>query len=120
MAGLPWDFYHARIRYAHPDVRWAFVEMTIQGVGAYVVDDYNRFTVSPWTAVHVAGGIDGVEPLGKGLALSLTAAVENLLDRRYAASGWINPDVNRAGEAIYLEPGMGRNLVVTAGIRWAY
>ena len=72
-----------------------------------MVDDYNRFTVSPWTAVHVAGGIDGVEPLGKGLALSLTAAVENLLERRYAASGWINPDVNRAGEAIYLEPGDG-------------
>jgi iron complex outermembrane recepter protein len=120
MAGVPWDFYHARVRYAHPDVRWAFVEMTIQGVGAYVVDDYNRFTVSPWTAMHVAGGIDGVEPFGHGLALSLTAAVENLLDRRYAASGWINPDVNRAGEAIYLEPGMARNLVVTAGIRWEY
>ena len=120
MAGLPWDFYHARVRYAHPDVRWAFVEMTIQGVGGYVVDDYNRFTVSPWTALHLAGGIDGVEPFGHGLQLSLTAAVENLLDRRYAASGWINPDVNRAGEAIYLEPGMGRNLVVTAGIRWEY
>jgi hypothetical protein len=120
MAGVPWSHYHARVRYEYPAARWAFVELTLQGVGQYVVDDYNRFSVSPWTALHVAGGIAGVEPFGPGLALSLTAMVENVLDRGYAASGWINPDVNPVGEPIYLEPGLGRNLVVTAGVRWEY
>lgn len=120
MAGVPWSHYHARVRYAHPRVRWAFIEAAVQGIGQYTVDDYNRFSVSPWSTVRVAGGIAGAEPFGRGLEVSLTAAVENLLDRRYAASGWINPDLNGAGEPIYLEPGVGRNLVVTAGVRWAY
>lgn len=120
MAGVPWTYCSARVRYAHPQLPWTFVEAVIQGVGAYTVDDYNRVGVSPWTTMMATAGIAGAEPFGPGIALSLTATVENLFDRRYAASGWINPDVNGAGEPIYLEPGVGRNLVVVAGVRWAY
>jgi iron complex outermembrane receptor protein len=120
MAGVPWNYYHVRLKYEHPDASWAFVEMRVQGVGSYKVDDYNRFSVSPWTAMHVACGLQGLRPFGQGLDVGVTAMLENVLDRRYAASGRINPDVNRLGEPIFLEPGLGRNLVITAGVRWNY
>ena len=43
--------------------------------------------------------------------------VNNLFDRSYAASAWINPDLV-AGVPVYLESGLPRNIVMSLLFGW--
>ena len=51
-----------------------------------------------------------------GLSLGGVLSVENLLDRRYVGSGYLNPDVV-GGVPLFIEPGLRRTVLVSLQLR---
>ena len=107
--GVPSLFYSLIARYAPVWAHGVYVEGGISGVGEYFADDYNQFLVPSYTTVNASVGFDEVPLVGDRLILRGFFGVQNLGDRRYAASAWINPDLSARREPVYLEPGMPRN-----------
>jgi iron complex outermembrane receptor protein len=89
-------------------------QVNVRGVGDYVVDDANTVEVP---AYHIFGATvstrDGIG-IG-GLSLRAWAGVENLTDKRYIGSAFINPDVVN-GVPLAFEPGAGRTLTVAVSL----
>lgn len=119
MAGFPELFYRVTLRYSPPFLRVLFGEGIVQGVGEYYADDVNSIPVAAYSLVNVRLGLSEVPIMRNKVLLSVTASVENLTDRRYAASIYINPDRGRiSGAPVYLEPGLPRNLAITTSLKW--
>jgi hypothetical protein len=69
---------------------------------------------------HLGAGLEEITLGNSPLVARLGASLRNVDNRTYAASGWINPDLDDLGEPIYLEPGLPRTLVVSLGVRWRF
>jgi iron complex outermembrane receptor protein len=126
VVGVPDAFYSAEVTWAARDAgpggpfARAGVEARIgvQGGGRYFADDANTVRVAPST---VASATLAFSPaFGRWAPLALGAAgtgvrafvtVENLFDRRYAASAFLNPD-RVGGAPLAYEPGLPRGVVV--------
>ena len=117
IAGIPSVFYNLS---ASTGIRRNIplrFQVSVRGVGDYIVDDANTVEVP---AYHIFGATvstgDGIA-IG-GLSLKAWAGVENLTDKRYIGSAFINPDVVN-GVPLAFEPGAGRTLTlaVSLGIR---
>ena len=119
-AGIPGLHYSARLRYSRPSVLGLYLELSLEGVGRYYADDYNRFTVPPFTVWHLAAGFDDILFGDSPLVGRLGVSLRNLGNRTYAASAWVNPDLDDLGEPIYLEPGLPRTVVASLGLRWRF
>jgi iron complex outermembrane recepter protein len=106
-AGLPSFVLQGALRYEHPS--GPFGEVSAQRVGKYWADDANTQQVDGYslldatvgTRAHLLG-VDG----------RIYVSGRNLTDEAYAASAYINGANGR-----YLEPGMGRNVVVGVTLR---
>jgi iron complex outermembrane receptor protein len=87
---------------------WARV--TVQGSSSYFADDANAVRVDGYKIVNLSAGF--AEPLRLGgLGVRGFVAVNNLFDRPYVASAFLNPDVV-GGEPVAYEAGLPRNLVL--------
>jgi iron complex outermembrane receptor protein len=87
----------------------------VQATGGYSADDANKVGVpalNVWNATLRSGDLI----TNDGITISGAISVENLFDRKYAASAFLNPDVV-GGVPVYLEPGMPRSLLVTFEVR---
>ncbi len=87
----------------------------VQATGGYSVDDANRIGVpalNVWNATIRSGDLVSND----GITISGALTVENLFDRKYAASAFLNPDVV-GGVPVYLEPGMPRSVLITFEVR---
>ena len=89
-------------------------QVSVRGVGDYIVDDANTVEVP---AYHIFGATvstgDGIA-VG-ALSLRAWASVENLTDKRYIGSAFINPDVVN-GVPLAFEPGAGRTLTLALSL----
>jgi len=117
-AGVPELFYTARLRYAPESLMGFSVEVSMEGIGRYFADDYNTVTVPPFTIWHVRAGLDEISLGSSPLLANLGISLQNIGDRTYAASAWVNPDRDATGQPIYLEPGLPRTLLLSLGLRW--
>jgi outer membrane receptor protein involved in Fe transport len=75
----------------------------------YFADDANSVEVPSQTLLD--GGVSLLHTLSGGATLRARLAVDNLTNKRYVASAFLNPDLNAAGEAVAFEPGLPRTLV---------
>ncbi len=119
MAGVPSAFYNVDVRYAPTCLKNLYVKLGVHGVGSYFADDANRYTVLPYTVVD---GVFGVDRLALGddrFTLSTFVAINNIFDRTYAGSAWINPDLV-GGVPVYLEAGLPRNVVASLSFGWNF
>lgn len=119
VAGLPDVYYGASVRYtARPFVN-AFIELGVQGLGKYFADDANTMTVSPYKIFNLSAGLAEPMKLGRGVTLKIFGGVNNLLDRKYASSSFINP-LKESGTNLpmYLEPGLPRNFYASLVLGW--
>ena len=114
IARLSWS---TRARFAPPAARGLFAALTAQGVGAYFADDANRVRVPGYALVGATVGTDRPVAVGQGLTLRGFVSVANLLDRTYAGSAYVNPDVV-SGQPVYLEPGLPRSVTVSLAFGW--
>jgi len=119
-AGIPDLFYNVKLRFVPEQLKSVFAEVSVQGVGKYFADDYNTFSVPPFTVVNAVIGTTHLTLPGDRLFLSAFAGVNNLFDRTYAASAWVNPDLSRSGEPIYLEAGLPRNFIGSLSLGWEF
>ena len=90
-------------------------KLGLQGMSSYFVDDANAVSVAGYTTANLTLGFEEPLPLGVGLGLRGFVAVENLFDRRYVASAFLNPDVV-GGVPVAFEPGLPRRLVVSLSL----
>jgi iron complex outermembrane recepter protein len=111
VVGVPNLTYAVAMEFAPPAWRPLEVRVGVQGMSAYFADDANQVEVPPYRTVSLTVGTG--EPLGLrgGLGVSGFVTVENLFDRHYIASAFLNPDVVGV-EPVAFEPGLPRHVVV--------
>jgi len=115
VAGVPEVFYNFALRFEPPKLRSAYVEINLQGVGEYFVDDANLTKVPSYNLLNLTAGFRNPVQLTEGLGLRAFFGVNNLSDKKYAASAFVNPDIVN-GAPVYLEPGLPRNFVIGAAV----
>lgn len=111
VAGVPEIFYNFALRFEPPKLRTAYVEINLQGVGEYFVDDANLTKVPSYSLINLTAGFHKPVALTEGWGLRAFFGVNNLSDKKYAGSAFVNPDVVN-GVPLFLEPGLPRNYVI--------
>ncbi|HEX8242150.1 MAG TPA: TonB-dependent receptor, partial [Longimicrobium sp.] len=117
VVGVPAVFGSTALRWTPAFRGEVELELEVQQAGAYWADDANRVRV-PGYALWTAGvALRRAVRLAGGMTASGSVRVENLADRRYVASAFLNPDVV-AGEPVAFEPGLPRQVVVSVRLGW--
>lgn len=86
-----------------------------QGSSAYFADDANTVKVAGYTVADLTVGLADPVRLGGGVGLRGFVTVSNVLNRRYVASAFLNPDVV-AGVPVAFEPGLPRHVLVSVAV----
>ena len=92
-------------------VRPVRVRLELENIGSFYADDANQVKVPSYRIANLSAGTDRPVWLGGGVGINAFVTVNNLFDRHYIASAFLNPDVV-AGEPVAFEPGLPRNFVV--------
>ncbi len=119
VAGLPDFYYGASLRYTAERLKKVYVEIAVQGLGEYFADDANTMKVPSYKVFNLSAGLAEPIKLGRGFTLKAMAGINNLLDRKYASSAFINPiKEGGSGLPMYLEPGLPRNFFASVTLGW--
>jgi outer membrane receptor protein involved in Fe transport len=91
------------------------VELSVRGVGDYFADDANVVAVPSYHTLGLTVATDRLIPLTSQLGFRAFATVENLTDREYIGSAFVNPDVVN-GVPVAFEPGSPRAFVLSVSL----
>ncbi len=105
MVGARWDAAATPFRF---DAEWRYM-------GNYWLDDANTVELPSASVFNATLSVRRAAPLFAHLGLTGFVRVENLLDRRFMTSGFLNPDVV-AGRPVAFEPGLPRTVIVSLGL----
>lgn len=111
VVGVPQVTYAAAVELAPAALRPLEVRVGLQGMSRFFADDANQVAVPAYRLATLTVGTADPVSIGGGLGVRGFVTLNNLLDRGYIASAFLNPDVV-AGEAVAFEPGMPRHVVV--------
>jgi len=111
VVGVPQFTYAAAVEFAPPAVRPLEVRVGLQGMTRFFADDANQVAVPAYRLVTLTVGTVDPLSIGGGLGVRGFVTVNNLFDRAYIASAFLNPDVV-GGEAVAFEPGLPRHVIV--------
>ena len=97
--------------------RWGGLraQVGVQGNGAYFADDANAVPVDGYSLVHATIGLDRSVDIGGGATIRGSISVQNLLNRHYIGSAFLNPDVV-GNVPVAFEPGLPRSVVVSVAV----
>lgn len=112
VVGVPDVFGSLTLGLAPPALRGLAVRFVTQGFGKYFADDANAVTVPGYAIVGTTVSLDRPIALGGGIGLRGFVAINNLGDRSYIASAFLNPDVVN-NVPVAFEPGLRRNVVIS-------
>jgi iron complex outermembrane receptor protein len=87
------------------------LEAGVAGTDSYFADDANRVEVSGHALVNASALYEHANLFGTGKGVRAFVTVNNLFDRRYIGSAFLNPDVVN-GVPVAFEPGRPREVVV--------
>ena len=87
------------------------IRFGVESMSSFYADDANQVKVPSYRLANLTLGTDDPVSLGANLGIQAFLTVNNLFDRQYIASAFLNPDVV-AGEPVAFEPGLPRNVVV--------
>lgn len=91
------------------------LDAEMQHTGSYMLDDANTVVLPSATVFNATLSMRRPAPLFARVGITGFVRVENLLDRRFMTSGFLNPDVV-AGRPVAFEPGMPRAVIVSLGL----
>jgi iron complex outermembrane receptor protein len=91
--------------------------LTVQGTSSYWADDANSIKVDGYSIASVTVGMDRPVRLSGDLGLRGWVSINNLFDRGYIGSAYLNPDVVN-GVPVAYEPGLPRNVVLSLSLGW--
>ena len=111
VVGVPQFTYAAAVEFAPPAVRPLELRVGLQGMSRFFADDANQVAVPAYRLVTLTVGTVDPLSIGGGLGVRGFVTVNNLFDRAYIASAFLNPDVV-GGEAVAFEPGLPRHVIV--------
>ena len=114
VVGVPDVLIGSEIYYHPTPLPWLRLEIGARHNGAYFADDANTVVAPSQTVFD--GGISTAQTLANGATLRVRLAVDNLTDKRYVASAFLNPDRTAAGLPIAFEPGMPRTFVFSFSV----
>lgn len=117
VAGIPEFFYNMGLTFAPAELNGAFVSIGLNGIGKYFVDDANTLFVSSFNVFNATIGLNKPVKIIDEIFLSGFLTINNLFDLKYASSAFINPDVVN-NEAVFLEPGIPRNFVISISLSY--
>jgi iron complex outermembrane receptor protein len=112
VAGLPSLVFGARGRYRFPV--GITTELALNGNGKYFADDRNSIEIMPYGVLNATLAYDHELPQG---SLRAFVSGNNLIDKKYAASAFINPLIS-GGQPQVIEPGLPRNFNAGLTLRW--
>lgn len=115
IAGIPDMFYYASLNYAPDFLNGVYIGLSLNGMGSYFVDDANKIEVPSYSILNAILGVKNFINLSDHFSLSGFISVNNLADKKYVASAFINPDIV-GGVPVYLEPGLPRNITVSVSL----
>lgn len=111
VVGVPQFTYAGALEFAPQATRPLELRIGVQGMSRFFADDANTVDVPPYRLVSVTLGAAEPVAIGGGLGVRGFVTVNNLFDRAYIASAFLNPDF--AGTAaIAFEPGLPRHVIV--------
>lgn len=116
MPGIPNFFATVRMRCDLGLLPRSYVEFEMRTVGKYFADDANTLPVRSSTVFDAVVGFE--KPLHTNLGLKGFFRINNLADKKYIASIWINPDRPAGGDPAFIEPGLPRNLAGGLALIW--
>jgi iron complex outermembrane recepter protein len=111
VVGVPDVHYGGSLSYAPSALPGVRIEGGVTGVGRYFADDANVVEVPGYALVNATLSFDDPVAFGRHLGVRGFLSVNNLADRRYIGSAFLNPDVV-AGVPVAFEPGRPREVVV--------
>ncbi|MFA5805945.1 MAG: TonB-dependent receptor [Melioribacteraceae bacterium] len=117
VAGIPDFFYNVGLTYSPVELNGAFVSISINGIGKYFVDDANTLSVPSFNVLNATIGLNKPIKLIGDFSFIGFLTINNLFDLKHASSVFINPDIVN-NEAIFLEPGMPRNITLSVSISY--
>lgn len=115
VAGVPGSSYAASVAYPLGPVIPLRVELSIRGVGDYFADDANLVHVPAYHTAGLTVATNRLVPLSRQVGVRAFVTVENLTDRWYIGSAFVNPDVVN-GVPVAFEPGSPRSFVVSVSL----
>ena len=119
MPGIPDFFSTVRLRYQPTFFLPVFAEVEWRSIGGYFANDANSLSAP---AYNVLDGTIGIRQafLDDHLHLKAFLRGNNLLNAKYMASIWINPDRAANGQSPFIEPGMPLNYVASVSVEWRW
>lgn len=115
VVGVPKVLFNGNVSWEPSAARGVRLQAGVQQTGTYYVDDANKISV-PSAAVFNLGVQTGRPlDLGNGFALRGSVLVQNVTDKRYIGSAFLNPDIVSNVPVAY-EPGLPRQFIVTVSL----
>lgn len=113
LPGIPDHFYNLSLHIPY----FVDFEISVQGVGKYFADDANRYSIPPYTILNAKIWFDQIY-ISDFLQLLLAFSINNLLDRKYVGSAFLNPIYEKTTNLPYfIEPGLPRNFVFSLKVK---
>ena len=114
IAGVPPLFYNLSAARGLGKTVPLRLQVSMRGVGDYFVDDANSVEVPAYHTFSATASTANGIPIGN-VALRAFVTVDNLADRRFIGSAFVNPDVVN-GVPLAFEPGAARTWTVSVSI----
>ena len=111
MVGAPRYLGNAQLSYTPPSWKMVSIGAGLQVTGGYYADDANAVSVPAFGVMNLSLNAGELATFGH-FALGGFVSVENLFDRKYVGSAYLNPDVV-AGVPLFIEPGMPRTVMIS-------
>jgi iron complex outermembrane recepter protein len=112
VAGTPGMFYNVSLTCAPSVAKGFYLTLDLNGIGKYFADDANKIEVPAFGIINISAGLNKPLKITENFAVSGFITVNNVTDKKYVGSAFINPDIV-GGVPVYLEPGMPRNITAS-------
>lgn len=116
-AGIPDFFYNVNVNYQPGWFSDFSFTINFHGVNSYFADDQNSISVPRYDLINLTLSYKNPLNTNSGLILKSFLTINNLTDKLYAASAFINPELLN-GKPVYLEAGLPRTVTFSIQLAW--
>ncbi|MFM2133648.1 MAG: hypothetical protein RL156_929 [Bacteroidota bacterium] len=118
MPGVPSLFATVRLAYEPAYIRGFKVEWETRYVGMMYANDVNTTSAPAYTTTDVWASYGF--SVTNGVRVRAFARMNNLLDARYVAGVWLNPDLTiTTKQPVFIDPGLPRNWLSGVNVEYA-
>jgi outer membrane receptor protein involved in Fe transport len=115
VVGVPKSMAHVVLGISPNAWRGVGINLGWHAVSNYFADDANNISVPGYGTMSASLNLGRPVEIAGGIGLQGFFTVNNLFDRSYLESAFLNPDIVN-GVPVAFEPGMPRNIVVSLAL----